>query len=227
MRRIALLAVGATLLLAACSDDAEESGNQSATTLPASTPASTVPATLPPTTAAAPTLDLGAAAAAAQAAIDLGDGLGDCPWDPAAVAAAVRPVAPLVPEFDGPIENNGQVFSGGEVDITYCEILPDSGDTAAADGIEEFRVDVHPGTADLQQYLDEEWGGDAADAASSELFGGTVSSWCLEDDRCIAAWQGDGLFVALVTRGVATATAADAVAALEAALPVVVGGLAA
>lgn len=170
-------------------------------------------------------LDLGGAASGAQRAIDQGDSLGDCPWDQQAIIDAVGAVVTLVPEFADPGIDNGQVFSGGEVDITYCEIYH-SGETAASEGIDELRIDVHPGAADLQQYLDEEWGGDADGAASSGLLGGTITSWCPDDDQCIAAWQGDGLFVALVVYGVATASAADATTALEAALPVVVGGLA-
>lgn len=218
VRCLVPLILGSLLVATACGGDGDSVGNP-ATTVMASTVA--------PTTVVGSPLDLAGAAAGAQQAIDLGDDLGDCPWDPAAVAAAVVPVASLVAEFSGPIENNGQVFSGGEVDIAYCEILPDSGQTAATDGIEEFRIDVHPGTADLQQYLDEEWPGDAADASTSALLGGTVSFWCLDADRCIAAWQGDGLFVGLVVQGVVTASADDAVAALGAALPVVVAGLAA
>ncbi|MDP2290543.1 MAG: hypothetical protein Q8M22_05100 [Actinomycetota bacterium] len=168
-------------------------------------------------------LDLGGAAAGAQRAIDQGDSLGDCPWGQQAIIDAVGAVVTLVPEFADPGIDNGQVFSGGDVDIVYCEIYH-SGETAATEGIDEMRIDVHPGTADLQQYLDEEWGGDADGANSSDLSGGTVTSWCPDDDQCIAAWQGDGLFVALVAYGVTTA--ADATTALEAALPVVVGGLA-
>jgi hypothetical protein len=171
-------------------------------------------------------LDLAGAAAGAQAAIDQGDSLGDCPWGQQLILDALSGVVPLVPEFaTDPGIDNGQVFSGGEVDITYCEIYTS---TSATDGIEELRIDVHPGEADLQTYLDEEWGGDAADASSSSnLLGGTLRSWCLDDDSCLAVWQGDGLFVGLVVHGVATATAADAADALEAALPVVVAELAA
>jgi len=172
-------------------------------------------------------LDLAGAAAGAQRAIDEGDALGDCPWSQQAIVDAISDVVPLVPEFASLGIDNGQVFSGGDVDITYCEIYTDES-TTATDGIEELRIDVHPGSADLQQYLDEEWGGDAGDAGSSTgLLGGTLKSWCIDDDRCIAAWQGDGLFVGLVVHGVATVTADDAAAALEAALPVVVAGLAA
>jgi hypothetical protein len=200
MRRGVLVTVAlATLLLAGCGDDGGSSSS----------------------------LDLAGAAAGAQAAIDQGDNLGDCPFDQQAVVDAIRDVVPLVPEFTSLGLTNGQVFYGGEVDITYCGIDPEQS-TSAADGIEELRIDVHPGEADLQTYLDEEWGGDAADASpSSNLLGGTVRSWCLEDDQCIAAWQGDGLFVALVVEGVETASAADAAAALKAALPVVVAELAA
>jgi len=170
-------------------------------------------------------LDLDAAAAGAQRAIDQGDSLGDCPWDQQATIDAVGAVVTLVPEFADPGIENGQVFRGGEVDITYCEIYH-GGETSATEGIDEMRIDVHPGTADLLQYLDEEWGGDAEGATSSDLSGGEVTSWCPDDDMCIAAWQGDGLFVALIVYGASTATAADAATALEAALPVVVSGLA-
>lgn len=196
MRRVALFT---TLLLfaAACGDD--EGGGGSS-------------------------LDLAAAATGAQRAIDLGDDLGTCPWDQPAVAAAVGAVVELVPEAAGFDDNYGQVFRGGEVDITYCEFWVSS---SAASGIEEFRVDAHPGTADLQTYLDEEWGGEPDEAATSDLSGGTVRSWCLQENQCLAAWQGDGLFVALMVRGETSASADDAVAALKAALPIVVSGLAA
>jgi hypothetical protein len=198
MRRVALFTT-LLLLTAACGDDGGSDDGASA-------------------------LDLAAAATGAQQAIDLGDDLGTCPWDQPGVVAAVGAVVDLVPEAADFDDNYGQVFSGGEVDITYCEFWVSS---SAATGIREFRVDVHPGTADLQTYLDEEWGGDAAEAATtSKLAGGTVRSWCLADDQCIAAWQGDGLFVALVISSVATATAEDAVTAVTAALPVVVTGLA-
>lgn len=198
MRRVAVLTT-LLLLMAACGDD-DDGGSGSS-------------------------LDLAGAAAGAQRAIDQGDGLGNCPWDQQAVVAAVGAVVELVPEFAGFDDDYGQVFSGGEVDITYCDFWVGSPSTPT--GIEEFRIDAHPGTADLQQYLDEEWGGEPDEATTSDLSGGTVRAWCLEENQCIAAWQGDGLFVALVIHGVATATADDAVTALKAALPIVVSGLAA
>lgn len=198
MRRSAVIMVALALMATACGDDDNSSGGAS--------------------------LDLGGAAAGAQRAIDEGDSLGDCPWDQQAIIDAVGAVVTLVPEFADPGIDNGQVFSGGEVDITYCEIYH-SGETTATEGIDELRIDVHPGTADLQQYLDEEWGGDADGATSDDFLGGTVKSWCPDNNQCIAAWQGDGLFVGLVAYG-ASVTTPDATAALEAALPVVVGGLA-
>lgn len=199
MRRSVLIAMAVLLATSACGNDNKSSG---------------------------PQLDLAGAATAAQKAIDEGDSLGDCPWDQQAVVTAVAGVVALVPELSSPGTSDGQVFSGGDVDIAYCDIYPGSR-SASSEGITELRVDVHPGTADLPQYIDEEWGGTADAATSANLLGGTVKSWCIADDQCIAAWQGDGLFVALVTFGVTTTTAADAVAALGAALPIVVAQLAA
>ena len=230
MRRSTPILMALVLTTAGCGSESESSV-QPATSPPASTQETTVAPTVAPTDA--PTtvpdvgLDLAGAAAGAQRAIDQGDMLGDCPFDQQAVVDAIRDLVPLVPEFTSLGLTNGQVFYGGEVDITYCGIDP-AQSTTATDGIEELRIDVHPGVADLQQYLDEEWGGDTADASpATDLLGGALRSWCLEDDQCIAAWQGDGLFVALVVEGVATATASDAAAALEAALPIVIAELAA
>lgn len=197
MRRVAVFTMSMLLVAAACGDD--EDGGSS--------------------------LDLAGAAAGAQAAIDQGDDLGDCPFDQRAVIYAIGTAVALVPELSALGTSNGQVFRGGEVDITYCEIYPEDS-TSATDGLEGFRIDAHPGMADLQQYLDEELGGDADDATTSSVLGGDVRSWCLDELRCVAAWQGDGLFVVVITHDLAAATAADATAALKAALPVVVAGLA-
>ena len=223
---LALLLAGA-LALTACSGD-DTSG--SATTTPATTSAATAgPTTAPVTTDVPPTvepaaLDLAGAAAAAQAAIDLGDGLGSCPWDMAEVLAVIAGVAPLVPELAEDVDNYGQVFRGGEADITYCEEYASSDATT---GIDEVRVDVHPGTADLQTYLDEEFGADAGADVSTEVYGGRLVAWCLEEDRCIAVWRGDGLMVALVTDSKDQGEAADAAVGLTVALPLVVDALAA
>lgn len=168
-------------------------------------------------------LDLDRAAVGAQQAIDQGDALGGCPWIQQAALAAIRLAIEVGPDASDVDMTVGQVFRGGEVDITYCESVV--GPPSTPTGLEGFRIDVHPGTADLQQYLDEEWGVEPDEPTTGSLLGGTVMSWCFDEDRCIAAWQGDGLFVALVTDAAARASEDDAVAALTAALPIVVVGL--
>lgn len=208
------------LVLASCGGDGAAK-NTSVPVAPTTTAASPTAA---PTTAAPAAMGLAAAATAAQAAIDLGDGLPACPWDMGQVITAVADVAPLVPELADDVDNYGQVFRGGEVDITYCEEYASSDATT---GIDEFRIDVHPGTADLPTYLDEEFGAEVQPMAPTEVHGGELRSWCLEEQRCLAVWQGDGLFVALVTVTIDAGVAADAAVALTVALPLVVDGLAA
>ncbi|MEQ1703256.1 MAG: hypothetical protein ABMA25_24380, partial [Ilumatobacteraceae bacterium] len=70
MRRVAVFTMSMMLVVAACGDDE----------------------------AAGPSLDLAGAAAGAQAAIDLGDELGDCPWNQEAMVAAVGKSIELGPE---------------------------------------------------------------------------------------------------------------------------------
>ena len=166
-----------------------------------------------------PQLDLAGAATAAQKAIDEGDSLGDCPWDQQAVVTAVAGVVALVRAVQ-PGTSDGQVFRWRRRHrllrhLPRQQIGFVGGHHGAAGGCAPRHgrpAAVHRrGMGWHRRYCD-----------LRRPSRSTVRSWCIADDQCIAAWQGDGLFVALVTFGVTTTTAADAAAALGAALPIVV-----
>jgi hypothetical protein len=169
-----------------------------------------------------------AAAEAAQAAIGEGDDLGECPFGPIAdLAAALPEDLPLADGFDETGTDDGQVFSGGEVDITYCEVYPSS---FAEGPIDEIRVDAAPeGDVDVDQYLDEEWTSpSSADVSEADGFaGGDVQVACWDSPQhCVAMWQGEDLFVAVAISGEEDADPDDASAAAAALVPLVVERLA-
>ena len=235
-RAVVVVAVAAVapLTLAACSEDATGpttvavAGSQppstdgtvpsTSGTEPGASPVTDTPTT--PSTAAGDESSA-AAAAAAQAAIDLGDDLDGCPFDPAGVVAAVRGVLTLAPDFDGQIEENGQVFYGGDVDITYCHVRPQEGAYNATTGVVDMRVDVHPGIADVATYLDEEWAEELEDVVPQSAAGGTLTVGCFAEYRCLAMWQGADLFIALMVEAADTVAAEETAAALVAIIPVV------
>ncbi len=167
--------------------------------------------------------DLTAAASAAQRAIDQGDNLRDCPFGPPDSLIGLLPASlPLAPGFATGVEGHGQVFSGGDVDITYCDLVPDPSEDGP---IDEIRVDVSPGTVDLDTYLTEEFT-DPADvdvAAEADLDSGSLHSACWDHNKeCGAFWQGDGLFIGITIVGAATVTASDAVTIAETLVPEII-----
>ena len=190
MRRLPAVLVVFGLILAACGDDSDSEDSASAVVEEEASEGSSGGAS---------------AAEAAQAAIDEGDLLGDCPFGPTDdLVAALPDDLPLADGFEQ-TDNDGQVFFGGEVDIVYCPITP----VDFSEGpIEEIRVDVSPfGQVDVGQYLEEEWSGaeDADVAASDGFAGGEVSEACWPGftgfRQCGVFWQGDDLFVAVVPSG--------------------------
>jgi hypothetical protein len=176
------------------------------------------------------TLPVADAAAAVDAAVDQGDSLGGCPFgDTGALLAGVDDAVPLNDGFAGGVEDNGQVFSGGEVDITYCGLVPDP---FAQGDIDEVRLDAASGTVDLDTYLTEEWVFDAGDVSieqAGDLAGGSLRTGCWSDgtDVCGAFWQADGLFVAVVALGDVDVTRDHAEAIARAVIPGAVENLAA
>jgi hypothetical protein len=175
-------------------------------------------------------VDTAAAAGSAQAAIDRGDELGDCPFGPTDdLVAALPDDLPLADGFE-PTDDDGQVFSGGEVDIVYCPVAPEDFNEGP---IEEIRVDVSPsGQVDVDRYLEEEWSGaEDAEVASADGFsGGDVSEACWPGftgfRQCGVFWQGEDLFVAVVPSGEADVEPEDTTAMAEALVPLVVERLA-
>lgn len=192
---------------------------------PPQTPAATTATTTSVVTGALP---LAAAAAAAQVAIDSGDDLYDCPFGPVdGIIAAVPSNIRLSPAFAQGVADEGQVFSGGDADITYCDLVP--ADYSSDGVVSSVRIDVAPGAPDLGTYLDEEFGADVSDVRPDASFlGGTVQVGCLTypQDMCLAVWQGADLFVALMLRGDGPFVTSEASATLHAVLPAVVTNLA-
>jgi hypothetical protein len=207
----ALLAAGALVAaLAACGGD------------DAGAPTTTGPTTT--TEAALPAAD---AAVAAEAAIAEGDDLGDCPFGP--TQDLVDLVPDDVPLVDGwtATDDDGQVYSGGDVDITYCALAPEHHDDGPVD---EIRVDVAPlADVEVRQYLDEEFTSRDVDLdAAGPLGGGDLVVGCWEDGpvRCAAFWQAPELFVAVVPDGEEPGSPDRAEAIARAVIPTVVTRLA-
>jgi len=227
-----LLSCAALAALGACGDDDAEPAvtepPPAATTQPAPT-TTPAPATTQPV--ATPGIDAGsidAAITAAEDAIAQGDDLGVCPFGPIPQILAALPGSLGLPDGlgDDEIDDNGQLFFGGEVDITYCEVFDVSEVTGPVD---EVRIDLAPGSdVDLQVYLDEEFGGSEDDFdRGSELLGGTARSGCIDDGVCMTVWQGDGLFIGTILRGDGPIPADDSLASATAVIPLVIENLAA
>lgn len=177
-----------------------------------------------------PSTPVEAAASAAQAALMEGDSLGDCPYGPTVDLIAALPESlPLAEGFFGPdgVEDNGQVFIGGDVDIVYCVLRPDD---SSEGPLEEIRLDVAPDSGvDIAQYLDEEFTSDDVElTGGGDLADGTFSTGCWDDsDACGAFWQGEGLFIATVLSGEEAQAESDAATVLEVLVPLVIERLAA
>ena len=113
----------------------------------------------------------------------------------------------------------GQVFSGGEADITYCELFTDLGD------FEEIRIDAAPGPLDLTAYLDEEFGLEPDDLGDSARIDGEEAVAGCFDDACLAVLAEGDLAVAVRLIG-SDVTAEQALDALEGMRPLVIANLA-
>jgi hypothetical protein len=164
--------------------------------------------------------EAGRAAAVAIDAIVLGDDLPVCAFGPVASLTAALPAGIAGSAFDAITEDDvaGQVFSGGEVPITYCELFPDGGDL---DGI---RLDVAPGPLDLAAYLDEEFGLALDDLdVSAAIEGGEALAGCV-GGSCHAVLVGDVISFAVRLEGL-SATTDQALAVLEALHPVAFANL--
>jgi glycerophosphoryl diester phosphodiesterase len=170
------------------------------------------------------------AIAGVEAAIAQGDDLGDCPYGPTDdLIAALPERLPLADGFaTEDVEDNGQVFVGGDVDIVYCVLTPDAG---GAGPIEEIRVDVAAlPDVELATYLPEEFTSDDVPTHyAGVLFGGDLETGCWTDTKivCGAFWQGEGIFIATVLLGEADQKKPDAVTAARAIVPLVMERLAA
>jgi hypothetical protein len=183
----------------------------------------------PDSTAAADTA-AAAAAEAAAAAIAEGDGLGDCPFgSPAELAEALPSDANLGDGFGDDIDD-GQVFSGGDVDIVYCEV---NDFEAGVDEVSELRIDVSPGDdIDVDTYLDEEFTDpdDVSVQDGEDFAGGTTRQACWEsfttEQACGVFWQGDGVFVSVVAMGEDGVDLDEVIPTAEALVPVVLDRLA-
>lgn len=97
--------------------------------------------------------------------------------------------------------------------------------------IRRIRVDVSPGEAvDEADYIDEEYFdliyADIEDAA--DFAGGAVSTSCSPSDerQCGVFWQGDGLFIAVVSSGDEALDVDQAITVAEALVPAVITRLA-
>jgi hypothetical protein len=177
----------------------------------------------------APAELLAAARAGVEESLTAGDGVGDCPYgSPAALVAALPDSLPLAAAFDVEgVENNGQVFVGGDVDITYCQLTPDAGGEGP---IDEIRVDVSPSSrVDVQTYLDEEFTTDEVSTHDAgTLLGADLRAACWDEfEMCGAFWQSGELFVAVVLRGQQTQKLPHAVTTAHVLVPLVLDGLAA
>ena len=169
------------------------------------------------------------AIAAVEAALAEGDSLGDCPYGPTAdLVAALPDRLPLAEGYALGVEENGQVFYGGDVDIVYCEIETDDG---SGGPIDRIRVDVAAlDDVELATYLPEEFtNDDVATHFAGQWFGGEMETGCWEDTNivCGAFWQGDGIFIATVLFGEADQKKPDAVTVAKTLVPLVMERLAA
>lgn len=169
------------------------------------------------------------AIAAVEAALAEGDRLGDCPFGPTAdLVAALPDRLPLAEGYARGVEENGQVFVGGDVDIVYCEVETDDGSEGPIDRI---RVDVAAmDDVDLATYLDEEFTSDGVSThPGGRWFGGELETGCWDDSPivCGAFWQGDGIFIATVLFGEDDQKKPDAMTVARALVPLVMERLSA
>ena len=165
------------------------------------------------------------AAAVAQEIIDAGVDPASCPVDIGYISAIMSKSVPLSSVFNGSIRDEGQLFTDGDVDLVYCWVRVDNGGTEANPGeLVDMRIDVHPGTADVETYLDEQWG-PISDLTSETVDGATITSGCVDDTTCVAMWQDTDLFIALMIAARSGATADVAVTGLEITAPLVVDNL--
>lgn len=163
---------------------------------------------LPPAGGSAdPVIDVELAAATVadiiRIGVEGGPEPGPCPYGPTADLAALLPKDAVLaaPLRAGDVDDDGQLWSGAQPNLIYCPI-------SAADHsvewpeIEEFRVDVAAGEADVIDYLDQNFETVDPDklVPGADLLGGESVGVC-HDDGCTAAWTGGELFVAVTLIG--------------------------
>ena len=174
------------------------------------------------------------AAHTVDTAVILGDSLGRCAFDPLQpVLDAIPASVPLAADLkqSAVASDEGQVFSGGDVDITYCDMSASTDDAGPVNSVRiDIAADAH---VHFDTYLFEEYSGWKDDdfTLQTNVLGGWLRHGCFSngtnDFFCLAAWQGDGLFISTVLNGRAALHPGDEVDTAMAVIPVVAKNLAA